>query len=137
MYSLPKRERLHLKRDIDELFAQGKGFVAYPLRVIHLPTETMVPEMLVSVSKRHFKRANKRNRVKRLIREAYRLNKHRLAPLLAGQRMGLRMAFIFVGQELPSYAQIEAAIEKAFNRLNQVYTPPPTEHSSSPAESHV
>lgn len=82
MYTLPKRERIHLKRQIDELFTSGKGFVAYPLRLMVLlrkETEEDEPRgaMMVSVGKRYFKRANKRNRVKRLVREAYRLNKHR------------------------------------------------------------
>lgn len=124
MYSLPKRERIHLKKDIDELFAHGKGFVAYPLRVVYrLEGETEasaeVPRlgMMVSVAKRYLKRANKRNRVKRLVREAYRLSKHSLIDWLASEGKRGRIAFVFVGKELPEYQDIERAISKAYGKI--------------------
>lgn len=128
-YTLPRIERLHYKKDIDELFATGKGFVAYPLRVVYttLPLEegeASVPaEMLVSVSKRYFKRANKRNRIKRLVREAYRLNKHGLWHSAEEAGCRLRLAFMFVGKELPEYADIEHAVLKAFKRIHKTINP--------------
>lgn len=128
-YTLPRIERLHYKKDIDELFATGKGFVAYPLRVVYttLPLEegeASVPaEMLVSVSKRYFKRANKRNRVKRLVREAYRLNKHNLWHSVEEAGCRLRLAFMFVGKELPEYTDIEHAVLKAFKRIHKTINP--------------
>ncbi len=124
MYTLPKRERIHLKKHIDELFAQGKGFVAYPLRVVYLlgkPTaseEVLTPaSMMVSVGKKYFKRANKRNRVKRLVREAYRLNKHSWIEWLEARGCEGRIAFMFVGKELPEYRDIDKAIRKAFSKI--------------------
>lgn len=123
MYSLPKRERLHLKRHIDELFAHGKGFVAYPLRCLYLLRHEAEGEqdarasMMVSVGKKHFKRANKRNRVKRLVREAYRLNKSVWLQWLETEGKRGRIAFMFVGKELPEYHDIERAVRKAFEKL--------------------
>lgn len=124
MHTLPKRERIHLKKDIDELFAHGKGFVAYPLRVVFLTEcdgsdlgDTPRAMMMVSVSKKYFKRANKRNRVKRLIREAYRLSKPELLTLLEEAGVRAKLAFMFVGQDLPSYHDIERAMAKAHRRL--------------------
>lgn len=124
MHTLPKRERIHLKKDIDELFAHGKGFVAYPLRVVFLtedcpPDEGDAPRamMMVSVGKKYFKRANKRNRVKRLVREAYRLSKPELIALLGERGVRAKLAFMFVGQELPSYHDIERAMAKTHKRL--------------------
>lgn len=124
MYSLPKSERIHLKKEIDELFAHGKGFVAYPLRVVYrLEGETEESAegprlaMMVSVAKRYLRRANKRNRVKRLVREAYRLSKHSLIDWLEAEGKRGRIAFVFVGKELPEYKDIERAISKAYSKI--------------------
>lgn len=124
MYSLPKRERLHLKKHIDELFAQGKGFVAYPLRVVYqteaedLWGDCPRAMMMVSVGKRNFKRANKRNRIKRLMREVYRLGKYPWWAQLESQQRRGRLALIFIGKELPTYQEVERAFAKALCRLS-------------------
>lgn len=95
MFSFSKDERLCSRKAIDRLFAEGKGFTIFPLRILHLPQETN--QILVSVSKRHFKRAIDRNTIKRRIREGYRLNKHLL--LSSGQAIG----YIYLAKEiLPS-----------------------------------
>jgi ribonuclease P protein component len=75
---LPKEERLSLKRQIEQLFSVGHSFIAYPIRIVYRPLtsdEPPVTAILVSVSKRRFKRAVDRNRIRRLLREVYRLNK--------------------------------------------------------------
>ena len=80
-----KPERLNKKKIIEKMFAGGsRSFSIFPLRVVWLPVEELDVQasILISVSKRRFKRAVKRNRIKRQIREAYRLNKQiLLAPL--------------------------------------------------------
>lgn len=119
-YTLPKSERLHLKRSIDSLFAEGKSFVAYPLRVVYRMLEEVQParsQMLVSVSKKYFKRANKRNRIKRLVREAYRLNKHPWLERLEEQGYYAHIAWMNVAKEEPSYREVEKAVQKAFWRI--------------------
>ena len=79
--TLHKSERLDKKKVIDKMFSGGaRSFSVFPLRVVYLPVEELEApvSILVSVSKRRFKRAVKRNRVKRQIREAYRKNNHGL-----------------------------------------------------------
>ncbi|WP_299223513.1 ribonuclease P protein component [uncultured Psychroserpens sp.] len=76
--SYPKKEKLKSKKLIDQLFTEGKSVSAFPLRLVYLPTSfegDIQFKTGVSVSKRHFKNAVDRNRIKRLLREAYRLNK--------------------------------------------------------------
>ena len=71
--TLRKSERLDKKKVIEKMFAGGsRSFSVFPLRVVYLPVEELEApvSILVSVSKRRFKRAVKRNRVKRQIREA-------------------------------------------------------------------
>ena len=80
-YTLSKEERLSWKRYIDLLFEKGQSFVAFPLRVVYLAVEeeTLAPvSILVSVPKKKFRRAVKRNLIKRQVREAYRVRKYDL-----------------------------------------------------------
>lgn len=117
-----KEERLYSKKAIDKLFTEGSSFIAYPLRVVYsyendLTTETLnLPQVMISVSKKKFKRANKRNRVKRLIRESYRLNKHLLTDVYTNN---LNIAFLYLKEELPLYQDIDKAMKKAFNILSE------------------
>ena len=88
-YTLGKEERICSKKLIEKLFKGGrsKSMVAYPLRVVYAQKaddegENVPAQMLVSVSKRHFKHAVDRNRVKRQVREAYRKHKHTVTQAL-------------------------------------------------------
>lgn len=119
-YTFPKEEHLCRKKLIDELFGkQGSSFGVYPLRVVwlasHAPTAAP-PQVLISVSKRTFKRAVDRNRLKRLIREAYRLNKYRLLEQPGGHQVAL-LGIIFTGKEKSPLTLVEKKLISAFHRL--------------------
>lgn len=77
-FSYSKKEKLKSKKVIEQLFSEGKSVTAYPLRLVFLKydfDDDIQFRTGVSVSKRNFKNAVDRNRIKRLLREAYRLNK--------------------------------------------------------------
>lgn len=77
-FSYPKKEKLKSQKLVEQLFSEGKSVSTYPLRVVFLKSEFDDNTQFkagVSVSKRNFKKAVDRNRIKRLLREAYRLNK--------------------------------------------------------------
>jgi len=77
-FSYPKKEKLKSQKLIEQLFSEGKSVSAFPLRMVYLKTEfedDVKFKTGVSTSKRNFKKAVDRNRIKRLLREAYRLNK--------------------------------------------------------------
>ena len=121
-YTLSKAERLSRKRDIDLLFAEGQSFIAYPLRVVYTVIEEQrsVPaSILISVSKKKFKRAVKRNAVKRQIRESYRIRKQALFEPLQTTGRYLAIAFIFLEKELASNETMEKAMEKAIRLLGE------------------
>lgn len=107
-----KNERLYAQKRIDALFASGESFIAYPLRVVYTLREKddVAVTVLISVSKKKFKRAVKRNRVKRLVREVYRLNKNEL--YIPEIDKSIDIAFLYLKNELPSYEEIEKAIKK-------------------------
>lgn len=119
-----KNEKLVSKKTIDALFSGGnsRSMSAYPLRVVFMRkerNETEEPaQVMVSVSKRHFKRAVKRNRVKRQIREAYRLNKHLLHEALEQKKdMAVAMAFIWQSDELAETALITEKMQSLLGRM--------------------
>lgn len=123
-YTLSKEERLYAEKRIEALFAGSSSFIAYPLRVVYLTREKESEDelptvsILISVSKKRFKRAVKRNRVKRLIREAYRLNKKELIDFATQSGKSFDIAFLYLKSELPTYVEIEKAILKTINTLN-------------------
>ena len=119
-YTFPKEEHLCRKKLIEELFSkQGSSFGVYPLRIVWIPSPaptTAPPQVLISVSKRTFKRAVDRNRLKRLIREAYRLNKYRLIEQPNGHSIAL-LGIIFTGKEKSPLTLVEKKLISAFHRL--------------------
>ena len=120
--TLKKPERISAQREIERLFSQGNAFISYPLRIIYLkqkPFSGTTVSILVSVSKRKFKHAVKRNRMKRLIREAYRLNKVSLIEYCRERETGFLIAFLFIGNELSEWKEIEAAMQKAIGILKE------------------
>lgn len=121
--SLHKSERLSSKNDIDRLLTQGRFFVVDNiLRCCVLPrvplSGALSARMMVSVPKKCFKRAVKRNLLKRRIREAYRRHKPSLP---------MDILFVYLPKEILSYEQIESAvikaIEKATERISKMSAP--------------
>ena len=126
-HTLGKRERLCSRKLIDSLFKGGgsRAMSGFPLRMVYAMTERHEGEpaaqILVSVPKRCFKRAVKRNRIKRLVREAYRLNKHILADALERHEppMSATMAFIYTDSHLHDYATVEQRVRNLLTRLSE------------------
>jgi ribonuclease P protein component len=116
-HSFPKEERLHSKKLIAELFSKGSSFNLYPLRFVLLkqtePSATP-PQVLVSVSKKYFKKAVDRNRLKRQLREAYRTHKHLLQ---AGQQYGVQvMGILYIGKEKSDFGLIRKKLISGLER---------------------
>ena len=125
--TLGRQERIKSRKLIDELFTGGNSssMAAFPLRVVYatadrsaVADESAAAQMMVSVSKRHFKRAVKRNRVKRQVREAYRLKKQILLPVLEQHpETVVRLAFIWQADELYSTAAVVRCMQKLLQRV--------------------
>jgi len=111
MNSLLKSERLSSKKAIEQLFDRGGSGVIFPLRYLSLENGEEINSILISVSKRYFKRANRRNLIKRRIREAYRINK---SPL---RGKSLNIAFIYISKEAAGFSVIEDAMKRIIFRL--------------------
>lgn len=117
-YSFPKQERLSSKKLIDALFTKGASFYFYPFSIRFLSAEEHAThhQFMVSVSKRNFKRAVDRNRIKRLLRESYRLHKHLLQEVLPEGKY-LLIAYIYTAKEIHPYSFVESKLVDSFGRL--------------------
>lgn len=117
-YTFPKSEKLCGQISIDHLYRHGKRFVAWPLRVTYLPIDSAT-QVVVWAPKSLFKKAVDRNHLRRLMREAYRLNKD----IIEGENMHYQLAFNYIDKEKQSYATIEKAICKALKRISNTEQP--------------
>jgi len=129
-YTFKKEERLCSKRRIESLFHNGSSFIVYPFRAVYqvepsLPLGSPSVAILISVSKKRFKKAVSRNRIKRLLREAYRLEKSALGSFLGQHSLHLSLAIQYVGtEELPlvilreKMQQLMCRIENGLSKVN-------------------
>ncbi len=118
----PKKEHLCGEIRINKLYAEGKAFIAYPYRVVYCieKTQTDVPVMvLVSVPKKRFKRAVKRNKIKRLMREAYRLNKHFLTDICTQNACQIQIALNYVSDIEMDFKAMEIKMIDALYKISQ------------------
>lgn len=127
-YTLPRSERIRSLKAIRRLFSEGRGGFVYPIRYMALSSDSAQSEesksegrgveVLFSVPKKFHKRANKRNLLKRRMREAYRLNRQLLVEKLGAQAKELDLALIYSAKELHSYKTIENVIRKVLEQVS-------------------
>jgi ribonuclease P protein component len=122
VFTFSKEEHLCGEKRINRLFLEGEAFMAYPLRVVFLleaKSDLNPVSVMVSVPKKRFKRAVKRNRLKRLMREAYRLNKFILADKLIEKNLQIHIAFNYVSNDELDFAAIEKKMKVALGKMGE------------------
>ena len=111
-FTLGKPEKLKSRKLIGRLFEEGNSVKKFPIRLVYLQTEhtsDFPAQVGFSVPKRNFKHAVDRNRIKRLLREAYRLEKVRLYEELSQPYIFM---FTFIGKKEPTYLEVEQKIQQ-------------------------
>ena len=113
-----KKEKLKSKKRIELLFQEGQSVKGFPLRLLYLesplPYQEIMVQVGVSVPKRLHKLAVTRNRIKRLMREAYRLNKN----LVDTKGTTFAVLILYTHREIPSYEDMDKAMVKLLKRFN-------------------
>ena len=102
------------------MFTSGESFLSYPLKVVFQKTDATQAypvQAAFTVSKRNFKRAVKRNLLKRRMREAFRLNKSGLYDELAAKQLHIAVMFVFIGKDVIEFPIIEKAMISAFKKV--------------------
>ncbi len=123
MYEFGKSEKLCGQLRIANLYKTGKRLTAFPMRVTYLVAEPLeeatYPQVLIWAPKSLFKRANKRNHLRRLMREAYRLNAVELKRYCSEKHINLQIAFNYIANEEYDFARIERAMKKALRKIHE------------------
>lgn len=119
-FTFNKQEKLKSRKLIQQLFADGKSFLVFPIKVMYLQvTEAMdFPLKIgVSASSRSFKKAVDRNRIKRVLREQYRLNKLPLHQFITEKNQQIAVFFLYIGKALPEKGLVEKKMPIIIQKL--------------------
>ncbi len=118
----PKKEKLKNKKLIEQLFVEGKSVSSFPIKLIYIKTSLPVGvkiQAAVTVPKKKFKSAVHRNRIKRLLRENYRLQKQQVFNTIQGEYAFL---FLYLGKDMPTNTIVQNGmknvLDKFVNRMN-------------------
>ena len=121
-FSYNKKEKLKSRKALEQLFTNGKSFSVFPVKVFYMPMTEALDHPVkvgVGVSARNFKKATDRNRIKRLLRECYRLNKLSLNTMIETQQKQVAVFFLYIGKELPEYILLTEKMQAALKRLEE------------------
>ena len=127
---LYKTEKLCSRTAVERLFDEGKGLMAFPLRAMVLtrPYDAERPaQMLITIPKKRIRHAVDRVKLRRRVREAYRLHRRQLLhPALEAAGVSVDMAFIYVANEVMDYPTIERKMKQLLMRIQADHAPEPT-----------
>lgn len=116
-YRFPKEEKLKSKKCLDMLFSEGNSVSKFPLRLVYIATDLpkdVLIQASVSVTKRRFKKAVTRNRIKRLMREAYRLHKNDVFNTIS---TSYAFMFLYIGKQEPTFEEIEKSMIRLLQKF--------------------
>jgi ribonuclease P protein component len=123
-FTLGKEERLKSRKQIENLFDKGKSFVVAPFRVyfivsgeLRIQKDESRLKFGAGVSAKNFKKAVDRNRIKRLTREAWRLQKNEIREKTRETQRQLNVFFIYTGKELPDFTTVKDKVAIALKKL--------------------
>jgi len=115
-----KAEKLKSRKRIEWVFKEGKSLSVFPFKLFYLlaePTPAAPLQAGFGAGSRHFKKAVDRNRIKRLSREAYRVQKQPLIDHLMEKGLSMALFIVYTGKELPDHSTVKARIGVALQKL--------------------
>lgn len=124
-FTLKKNERLKSRKRIEQLFREGEHFFLHPFKVYYIfspfknDRRGSILQTGIGVNTRHFKKAVDRNRIKRVTRESYRLQKNTLIALLQPRDLCLDLFLVYVAKEMPDYWMLNEKLRLILGKLEQ------------------
>ena len=120
-FTLGKSERLKSRKLIEQVFTEGRSFAIFPYKIFYFYTPVrIILQAGFGASIKNFGRAVDRNRIKRVTREAYRLQKESLYNNLKEKNKNLAVFFIYTGKELPAYNDVYKKMSSILQKLIQI-----------------
>lgn len=116
---LYKYEKLCSRTAINKIFQGGKSAICYPLRAAFtiVDDDDNSPQFLITIPKKKIRKAVKRVLLRRRVREAYRLNRHLLLPPLKEQGKSLKVAFVYLSDEIADYDTINTKMQALMAKI--------------------
>lgn len=123
LYGFPKAEHLCGKTNFQQLFKEGRSYYAALLKLVCLqcPASTFAVQAGMVVPKKLFRHAVDRNRVKRLLRESYRLRKPAFQAAVGRIPCTWQLLFIYTGRELPTFQQVQKSVNVLLTNVQKKY----------------
>ena len=124
MNTFPKQEHLYGEKIITRLYEQGNVFMSYPFRVVYIlaeENEGIPVRVMVSVPKKRFKLAVKRNKIKRLTREVYRLNKSEFVSFACINQLKIHIAFQYISNDIESFEVLDRKMKNTLQKLMHIF----------------
>jgi ribonuclease P protein component len=119
-FSYNKTEKLKSRKQMEMIFAKGKSFLVFPVKVFYMQVEGEMDAPIkvgVGASSKVFKKAVDRNRVKRLLREAYRLNKIPLHEFVQANNKQVAVFMLYIDKTLPQMPQLQTKMPLVIDKL--------------------
>lgn len=117
---LPKSARIKSRASLEQLFASGKSFSIFPIKIFYNVSDfenSKAPVQIgVGVSARNFKKATERNRIKRLLRETYRTQQELI---IVPEGKKLDVFFLYIGKELPAFSDLKLVLASVMKKLSE------------------
>lgn len=120
MYKFTKREKLCNKIEIKKIFAQGEGFIIYPFSIkYNIKTNSPFPkvQVLIVSSKRYQRLSVNRNKIKRLVRECFRINKEEIILFAKESNLDINISISFISKKIPNYLTVNDTLKKILLRI--------------------
>jgi ribonuclease P protein component len=118
-FSYNKKEKLKSRKQFEHIFTEGKSFTIFPVKIYYELNQEQdnIIKTGVGVSKKNFRKAVARNRIKRLLREAYRTEKTELLNYLEQNKKQIALFFLYLDKIQPEYFSLKQTIQTAIKKL--------------------
>jgi len=118
-FSYNKKEKLKSRKQLEQIFTEGKSLTVFPIKIFYELNQEQdnIIKTGVGVSRKNFRKSVHRNRIKRLLREAYRTEKTELLNYLEENKKQIALFFLYIDKTQPDYFSLKQTMQTAIKKL--------------------